>query len=197
MQVSFQLEPEDYEALNAFVHRGTLLGWLVGHMNVVGLIFMLVFAAWVFDRQHPITSGFSILLFTGFLVFFWRRRHRGLRKRGAATFATYTIGTSLEGIQTTAPGRSASLAWSHVQGYGDTAQHIFVMLDGVAGQVVPKRCLSGDEVAALLGELKEHATQLPSRPKSTITLWRLVLLWVVLVMVVFLAWHFAQVQRVR
>jgi hypothetical protein len=194
VEVRFQLEPKDYEALNAFVHRGTLLGWLVSHMSVVGVIFVLVFAAWVFDWRDLVTSGFFVLLFAGFLVFFWRRRHRGLRSRGEATFATYTLSTSSEGIQTTAPGRSSSVAWSHVQGYGDTREHVFIMLDGVAGQIVTKRCLSA-EAAALLAELKERASQLPARPKpASASLWRLAFLWIVLVVVVFLVWYLSGVM---
>jgi len=195
MEVRFQLEPKDYEALNAFVHRGTMLGCLVSHMSVVGVMFVLMFAAWVFDSRQPVTSGFLVLLFAGFLVFFWRRRHRGLRSRGEATFATYTLSTSSEGIQMTAPGRSSSVAWSHVQGYGDTPEHVFIMLDGVAGQIVPKRCLSAEAAAALLAELNERASHLPAHPKAaSASPWRFVFFWIVLVIVVISVWYLSGVM---
>jgi hypothetical protein len=37
--------------MHSFVHRGTLLGWLATHMSDVYIIFVLGFAAWVFDGR--------------------------------------------------------------------------------------------------------------------------------------------------
>jgi hypothetical protein len=74
--------------------------------------------------------------------------------------------------------------WSHVKGYGETVEHVFIMLDSVAGQIVPKRCLSPEDTAALVAELKERASQLPARPAASLS--RLVVLAIVLVLVLFL-----------
>ena len=195
MEIKYQLEPTDLDSLNAFVHRGTVSGWIARRPYWFFAIAVVVFGALVFNRGNPVFSGLVVLLFLGLLIFFWKRRKATLRKRATALFAPTTLTTSAEGVQTIAPGRSSTAAWSQFLGYGETADHIFLMLDLVTGYIVPKRGQAAADVAAFIAELQQYTKPLPAPQRSGIGLvLKLVLAWFVLILIL-LAWHFAQIQR--
>jgi YcxB-like protein len=194
MEIEYQLEPRDLERLAIFVHRGTFSGWFLRFLPWIGLLVAVGIAAKLADLRKP-ADILLALVFFAFLVYFWKRRHRAALKRGAAAFAPQTLSTSAEGLTSSAPGRSGTTAWSVLEGYGETPSHFFLMLDAVAGFVIPKRGLTPEQVAAFAAELGAHARPLPKRVASGAgSLFRYVWLAVGLLFVVFMAWHFAQVQ---
>ena len=198
MEIRYQLEPADLEALTAFVHRGTPVGWALQRLPWVVLVAVAVPTATQFDRQHPWTSGVPIAIVALFCIFFWRRRHRGLKERGTALFAPSTLVLTPDSVLSSAPGRESRIAWSQVLGYGETDDHVFMMLDGLSGYVIPKRQLGAKELSEFVSLLGRHTQVLARRGRDrSQTLFRVVLLWVVVLVVLFLAWHLAQPNRLR
>ncbi len=198
MEIKYQLEPRDLEWLTVFVHRGTPTALFLRALPWVGVLVAVGIGVTLFDPLRPMATVFPTSLFLGLMVFFWRRRHRTLRKRGGALFAPCSLATSPEGITSNAPGRSGATAWSALQGYGETPRHFFLMLDGVMAFVVPKRDMSAEQVAQFGSELATFSRALPKPANSG--LWgafRLVLLALLLLLVMFLAWRVGQAQRMK
>lgn len=183
MEIHYQPDPTDLEALNAFVHRGTLAGWLMKRPAVFVGVLIVFLGAVLFRPDSPVISTLVVLLALGFFIFFWSRRHVALRKKGTAIFSPVALTTTAEGIQVAATGRSSTTTWLQVKGYGETATHIFVMIDALAGHVIPKRDLSPEQLAALHSELRSYSKPLPSSAESRYGgAFRLVLLWLVLLL---------------
>jgi hypothetical protein len=194
MEIKYQLAPRDLEALNAFAYRGTVLGLMYQRaFQVVGLVIVGA-SAFVMALRNP-SAMVWLLVFLAFFAFFWGYRHQGLRKRGTAVFAPNTLVTSPEWIESLAPGQTFRTAWDQIQGFAETTDHVFVMLDGLAGYVVPKRQLSKDDLETFLGELRQRTHRLPGQPASQKKVVLLVVLaWLALALV-FFTWHMTQLMR--
>jgi hypothetical protein len=191
MEIKYQLEPTDLEALTAFIHRGSLVGLVLRRLPRFFGFLIIVLSAFFFDPKRPLTTGVAILVAIGVLVFVWSRRHKGIRERGKAIFAPTTLTTFPESFQASSTARSSTVAWSQVQGYGETAGHIFIMLDGLAGYVIPKRQLSAEDSQALKAELERYSRPLPAQPRSSSTaLIRVLILWLALLTVLVIIWQF-------
>jgi hypothetical protein len=199
MEIKYQLEPTDLEALTAFIHRGSLIGLLLPRLPwFFGFLLLVVGGAFVFDPKRPVTTGLAILVAIGVLVFVWSRRHKGIRERGKAIFAPTTLTTFPESFQASSTARSSTVAWSQVQGYGETAGHIFIMLDGLAGYVIPKRHLSAEDSQALRAELERYSRPLPARPRTgATTLTRMFILWLALFAILLIIWQFLPTRAGR
>jgi len=191
MEIKYQLEPADLEALNAFVHRGTPLGWAIRHLPLAGVAFVVVMFLTMFNPKDPIMTSLPAVVFAAFWAFFLVRRHTWLRNRATAVFEPATVILSPEAIEGHAVGRSSKTAWSQIKGYGETSSHVFIMLDAVSGLVVPKRALSPTDVAEVLRTVAEHSPRLPTRTAGSRWVFHLFMLWLTLLVLAALAWHFA------
>ena len=76
---------------------------------------------------------------------------------GSAMLGRTSLASSPEGLQVTAPSGVSEIPWSAIRGYTQSANHIFVMLDRVAGQIIPKRGQSPESLAAFVGEIQRYA----------------------------------------
>jgi len=84
---------------------------------------------------------------------------------------------------------------SAIRGYTQSANHIFVMLDRVAGQIIPKRGQSPESLAAFVGEIQRYAEPQGSPVSLTGRGLKWWVMWVILVAVILLVWHFARVVK--
>jgi hypothetical protein len=111
---------------------------------------------------------------------------------GSAMLGRTSLASSPEGLRFTAPNGVSEIPWSAIRGYTQTADHIFVMLDGVAGQIIPKRGQSPESLAAFLGEIQRYAEPQggPASPIGRGLKWWAI--WVILVAAILLVWHFAR-----
>jgi hypothetical protein len=139
MEIKYELEASDFDALDAFVRQARYRGWL-------GL--------------------------------------KGPSGPGSAALGRTSLTWSTEGLQVTAP-----------RGCAQTADHIFVMFDGVAGQIIPKRGQSPESLAALAEDLQRCSEQKagPGRSARKILKWWVI--WAVVLAAIVLIWHFSGTPR--
>jgi hypothetical protein len=134
-------------------------------------------------------------------AFVQQSRYRGwlgLKGRsgpGSAMLGRTSLASSPESLRVTAPSGVSEIPWSGIRGYTQTADHIFVMLDGVAGQIIPKRGQSAESLAAFVGEIQRYAEPQgdPVSPIGRGLKWWV--MWVILVAVILLVWHFARIGK--
>src|SRR5262245_55933136 len=131
MEIEYEFDPVDVEALNVFVHRGTVVGWALRRPWVFVGVFVVILGAFLFRPASPGLSVAPAGLIFGVFLFSWSRRHRESRKKGAATFSRVTLTTSAEGLQVAGAGRSSSITWPAIRGYGETDTHLFLMIDAL------------------------------------------------------------------
>jgi hypothetical protein len=198
MEIRYQLEPTDLEALGAFVQRGTPAGWIARRSPWVIVVALACVGALFFDPRRPVLTALPLVALVGFFAFFWKRRHHQLRQRATAFFAPATLVTSPEGFETAATGRSSKTEWSAVLGYDETREHVFIMLDSVTGHVIPRRGQSADDVRALLADLGRYSKRLPApRRSGAASILRILILWLALLLVLWLTWQLNQPQKRR
>jgi hypothetical protein len=194
MKLSLQLEPRDLEAYSGFVHGGRA-GLVVQRLLPVVLI--LGVAGFVAVQLNVVREPGNLylpLLILGFFAFFTWRQRVATRKKGTALFQPMTLTLSDAGLASEAEGRSSTATWASVKGYYRSETHVFIMLDGLAGHIVPMRCLSGEgQVQQFLSELQSHTAELPP-PGGKSTVLRAVLVWFILLLVVGFAWNLARVS---
>lgn len=198
MEVTYRMNPSDLEALTAFVHRGTVTGWLVTRwIWVAGVI-----AAWLliqnFHADAPLVSVAPVVLVGGFLIFLWKRRHREVLQKRPTLFEPLTLAVTPDGLESRAEGRLSTVAWPQVRGFGETSSHVIVLLDAASGYIVPKRDLAAADAQALVAELGRYTRPLPrTESKRRLGPLGIVLLWLGVLVIIYLAWHFAGLQRPR
>ena len=195
MQFSYQLEPTDYEALNVYAHRGTVTGLILRGLPWILFLVLAGVAARIFDPTRPLATTLPVLFAGGAVLIGWKRRHHSLKKRGSTLFAPVTLITSPEGVKTIAPGRSSETLWSQFQGYGETPEHVFLMLDVGVGYIVPKRCLIEVELSSLVSECDQRMRRLASIPEGAKwTAWRVAMLAACVLVVIWLGWYAGHIQ---
>lgn len=165
---------------------GMILQQMLPWVLIVSAVGFVAFKLDVFHR--PSQVAFPLLIVGFFLFFMWRQRI-SVRKKGATLFAPMTLTVSDAGVTSEAEGRKSETSWSQVKGYVRSERHIFIMLDGLTGHIIPIRCLSGNEqLQEFLSELQAHTSQLP--PQSC---WpavaRAVVIWLVLLIILGVAWN--------
>jgi len=201
MEVTYRMNPSDLEALTAFVYRGTIAGWFLRGWFWVLALGLAVFLGAQFDADEPTLSLVPIVIAAGLLLFLWRRRHRGVRTRRPSLFEPLTLALAPDALRSRGAGRSATIEWWTVSGFGETPAHIFIMLDRASGYAVPKRDLSPDDAHALVAELARYTHALPSAGSvgtaTTVRVVRVVLVALIVLTVIYYAWHFALLQKPR
>jgi hypothetical protein len=201
VEIKYQLEPRDLEWLHVFVHRGTVMGFVLRFLPWVGLLIAAAVGLKLFDPDRPFLTVVPLVVALGVIGYVWSRRHESVRKRASALFAPCTLSTSQDGIFSTAPGREGATRWSAIQGFGETPRHFFLMLDGASGFIVPKRALSPAEQSSFAEELARYSRPLPSQAETEGpgAFWRRfrVMLLMLALTVIYCAWHYARLQEER
>jgi hypothetical protein len=195
MDIRYQLAPKDVDALTAFTQRGTLAGWIHRRMPwVLAVAIVCVLANLYSAKQLSIANGMPAV-FVGFLTFFWIRRHHYMRQRVPTLFEPMTLNVGAEGLRATSPGQSGTTEWSRVQGYGVTDAHVFIMTDRARGYVVPKRHLEGEDAAALVQLLEQHARPVPKSAAPRPKILRFFLVWLGVTILILLAMHYSGAHK--
>jgi hypothetical protein len=185
MQVSLQLEPKDLQIYAAFIRGGRAGVFIQRAMPWVLLVGGALLAIYL-DVAHDPTALVLLLFFPGWWVvlFIWQRR--SMRRKGSAVFAPKTLIVGDSGMTTEGDMGTSTTNWSHVKGFVRGREHVFIMLDGLAGHIVPTRCFSGGtQLEEFLSELRSHTKELPP-PSGT----KVVALWLALLAFLLASWWF-------
>jgi hypothetical protein len=169
VELRYQLEPSDADALSLFANRHGFAVWVVRAFPFARWALGALAALWVFDARIPVFSGIAgVLAGAGMAVMMgsvlkWttRRRHANARMRAPSLFGNArTLVVSDQGLDGRSEGASGRTEWSRVKGFGETGSHLFIMLDDVVGYPVPKRDLTATQIEELRSELERHCQRI-------------------------------------
>ena len=161
MEVSFQLVEDDYVAYADYWYQQTAKGRraLRGAYALGGLLFLGF--AWM-ERDHEgygwhNPGGYAVYMaislvalgaiYLGFLWYIrptmarWAVRF-GPRRR---MLLPCTVSVAKEGLQLRTAQGIGRLAWDHVEDIGSTWDHLFIILQGPGGLIIPKRAFASTE----------------------------------------------------
>ena len=118
----------------------------------------------------------------------------------APTDTRYSGRVSEEALEARIAGVDARVPWEAVTGYAASSA-VLLLLIGQVCLPIAKSFFTGDEQwQVACATLAEKVPRVPSgrRPNAhAATQWRTIVLWLALLLVIFLAWHFAQIPSAR
>ncbi len=165
MRIDVETTPEDFAAFSRFAtHRATASGrGLLRFVKSLLLAAVCGVPLAVFFKLLGLDTSPGGILFgavysIGFILLSSHLNHRKLRPLVDGTVCERkAITLSDEGLRMSSPRAECLFRWPAVQCIGETQQHIFVMVDVVAGVILPKRCFSSaTEAQGWLDELRRR-----------------------------------------
>jgi hypothetical protein len=165
LQVSVNIQPEDFRAFSREVTRrgaaGSRLGRLAFAIGAGGIFGLVLGVGSVGPNRFldPLTMLFTAL----FMLLFLMALSRMVRSRlgplpGGSILGDKTISLDAEGIRSQGPYTESLVRWPAVLDVLETGRHFFVMIDRPAGIIIPKRCFASELACHEFAEaLRLHA----------------------------------------
>jgi hypothetical protein len=168
MKIHVDISPEDYQAFFKFLNRKaisiSLFPWFLSCMAIS--VILGIFLAKVSPDQND--NGYSILMagFMGGIVFLYLLgvfSAKARKKQFAPSPGSYMIGSqevvaSPEGLRAVSPQHDALFQWPLIFGPEATDDHVFILVDRLAGFIIPNRSFeSTEEREQFLAEIQRYA----------------------------------------